>query len=131
MRRIRIHPVGLALALAFSTGCGLLHRASRAGGGPAEYREPIAVDVRNENFLDMTISVYSHGSTRRMGIAPGNSTSHFSIDPNLVVGNDVTILATPIGGSGRASSGALSVSEGQSIEFRVAQVLRQSAAIVR
>ena len=112
-------------------GCGLAHRARTAAGGPAEYREPIPLQVRNENYLDMNISVVSHGVARRVGTVSGNSNGAFSIDPSTVVGTDITILATPIGGSGRASSGSLSVAEGQHIEFRIGSVLRQSAAVVR
>jgi hypothetical protein len=41
------------------------------------------------------------------------------------------LRAVPIGGNGSVTSQALSVGEGQEIEFKIASTLRQSTAIVR
>ena len=117
--------------LAPVSGCSLMRRAEQAGGGPAPYREPIALHVKNDNYLDMTIAVVSRGVSRRIGMVVGNSAADFSIDQTFVFGNEFSLTATPIGGSGRASSGSLFVSEGQSVDFLVGSMLRQSSAIVR
>jgi hypothetical protein len=64
-------------------------------------------------------------------MVPGNTTANFNIPRTSLSGDDLVINAVPIGGSGRATSGMLQVHEGQRVDFRVAQVLRQSVAVVR
>jgi len=41
------------------------------------------------------------------------------------------IVATPMGGNGRASSGEVIVSPGQTIEFKIGSILRNSSVSVR
>jgi hypothetical protein len=41
------------------------------------------------------------------------------------------LIAVPIGGAGRASSGQLAVGPGETIVFTVAPVLQQSSVVVR
>jgi len=48
-----------------------------------------------------------------------------------VNGQSISLTATPIGGRGSAGSGALNVSPGQMIDFKIGSVLRQSTATVR
>jgi hypothetical protein len=121
----------LAVVAPISSGCSLLGRAKKAAGPPAEPAEPIPLTVRNENFLDMNILVVVQGASRRIGMVPGNTTANFNIPRTSLSGDDLVINAVPIGGSGRATSGMLQVHEGQRVDFRVAQVLRQSVAVVR
>jgi len=133
MRRLRtaLMLVTLVTAVPMVDGCSLFNRAKKAAGPPAVPLEPIALTVKNENFLDMNVSYVVQGSSRRLGMVPGNSTGNFNIPRLSMSVDDYTITATPIGGSGRASSGVLSVREGQRIDFRIAPILRQSSAIVR
>jgi hypothetical protein len=92
--------------------------------------DPIPVHVKNENFLDMNVFVVTSGVSRRIGTVSGNGTADFKIDWNVANGQSVTITATPIGGRGTATSGALSVGIGQMIDFKIASQLRQSVAAV-
>ncbi|HXT17991.1 MAG TPA: hypothetical protein VN706_20335 [Gemmatimonadaceae bacterium] len=92
--------------------------------------DPIALHVKNENFLDMNVAVVANGVSRRLGTVSGNGAGTFSIAYNVASGQLITITATPIGGRGYASTGGLSLSPGQVIEFRVASQLRQSAVAV-
>jgi hypothetical protein len=103
---------------------------SKPGEEP-EPREPIPVLVKNENFLDMNVSVVANSVTRRLGTVSGNSSATFKVDPSMAFGQSITIIAVPIGGRGTASSGAMNVGQGQMIEFTIRPVLRQSAAVVR
>ena len=124
------HAVLLVLALSVSPACAS-HRAETIEEQPAPGRGAIEVHVRNDNYLDMNVSVVSHGTRRRLGTVNGNSSAKFNVAASSVAGSDFSLLATPIGGKGNAASGNLSVGEGQRVEFRIAQVLRQSMAIVR
>lgn len=121
--RDRVFAVLLVAAVACSHG--------KPGAPPAPRPDPILVHVKNENFLDMNIAVVVSGVSRRLGQVTGNSSGDFKIDYMMTVGQSITIIGTPIGGQGIASSGALNVSEGQMIEFHIGSTLRQSTATVR
>ena len=121
--RARVIAVLLLAAAACSRG--------KPGAPPEPRPDPILVHVKNENFLDMNVAVVVSGVSRRLGQVSGNSAADFKIDYMLTVGQSITITATPIGGRGIATSGPLSVSEGQIIEFEVGSTLRQSTATVR
>jgi len=123
--------VTLVTAVPMLEGCSMFNRAKKAAGPPAVPLEPIQLTVKNENFLDMNVSYVVQGSSRRLGMVSGNSTANFNIPRLSMAVDDYTITAVPIGGSGRASSGVLSVREGQRIDFRIAPILRQSSAVVR
>ncbi len=97
---------------------------------PLQPGDPVAVHVRNENFLDMNVFAFLGGVSRRLGTVTGNGSSDFSIDWAQVAGQSITLRAIPIGGNGTATTGSLSVSPGQMIEFTIAPVLRQSNATV-
>jgi hypothetical protein len=97
---------------------------------PVPIPDPIALHVKNENFLDMNVAVVTSGVSRRLGTVSGNSAGTFSIPWNVANGQTLVVTATPIGGRGYATTGGLSVSPGQVIEFRVGSQLRQSAVAV-
>jgi hypothetical protein len=121
--RARVTAVVLLAAVACS------HK--KPGTPPEPRPDPILVHVKNENFLDMNIAVVISGVSRRLGQVPGNSSGDFKVDFMLTVGQTITITGTPIGGRGIATSGPLSVSEGQMVEFEIGSTLRQSTATVR
>ncbi|MEP6730346.1 MAG: hypothetical protein ABJE10_06900 [bacterium] len=91
----------------------------------------ILLNVKNDNFLDMDIYALSSGLPSRIGTVSGVNSAHFALDPTLYGASDFRIVATPIGGNGRASSGPLVVSRGQTIEFTIGSRLAQSHAEVR
>jgi hypothetical protein len=97
---------------------------------PEPRPDPIPVHVKNENFLDMNIFVVTSGISRRLGTVSGNASGDFLINWSVANGQTVTITASPIGGRGGATSGALSVGIGQVIDFKIGSTLRQSVASV-
>jgi hypothetical protein len=118
--------LGMLSVSTVPTGCSIFRRPANA-----PHVEPIPLKVRNDNFSDMTVAVVIQGITRRLGTVSGNSVATFAITRSMYVTSDINIVATAIGGSGRASSGTISVSEGQEVEFHIAPVLRQSSVVVR
>ena len=122
---IRAGLVGLLLA---PTAC--VHRSPDDFEPDARY-DPVPVHVRNDNFLDMNVFVVAGGMSRRLGQVTGNSEADFSIQWSVANGQSFYLTAVPIGGFGTAYSGTLNVGPGQMVDFRIASVLRQSAAIVR
>src|SRR5262249_52830472 len=92
--------------------------------------EPIAVHVKNENFLDMNVFAVVGGVNRRLGTVSGNSSGDFTLDWDVTIGQSISLRAVPIGGRGAASTGSLNVGLGQMIDFVVAPVLTQSTVSV-
>ncbi len=84
--------------------------------------------VENQNFSDVDVYALSSGLPTRVGTVPGNTTLRFSLSSTLISAIDFRLIAAPIGGNGRGSSGALIVGAGQTIKFTIAPVLNQSFA---
>jgi hypothetical protein len=125
MRAAMIRSAVLTLAFAGVAAC-----AHTPSVDDEVQHDPIPLHVINENYLDMNVSVNAGGTRRRLGTVPGNSSGDFMIDWSLADGRQITVLATPIGGNGSASSGALSVGYGEAIDFKVGLRLIQSVATV-
>jgi len=122
------HLVVASLLLSVVTvGC---HRGGFANA-PEGTRGAVGLVVQNQNFSDMDLYVVSEGLATRVGDVTGNSTARFTLDPSFFPTNEIRVIATPVGGNGRASSGALNVSPGQTIVFTIGSVLRQSSATIR
>ena len=119
-----------AVVLLFVAACS--RNAEQMEQDEADTRmDPIPIHVKNENFLDMNVAIVSSGVSRRLGLVTGNGSADFKVNWSVANGQQVSLSATPIGGSGRFTSLGLSLRPGQAIEFRVGSVLRQSTAVVR
>ena len=119
--------VAALLLSTVSTGC---HHGGFSNA-PAGTQGAVGLVVQNQNFYDMDVYIVSEGLATRVGDVTGNSTGHFTLDPSFFPSNELRVIATPIGGNGRASSGVLNVAPGQTISFTIAPLLRQSSAIIR
>jgi hypothetical protein len=110
-----------------ATGC---HRGAFANA-PEGTQGSVGLVVQNQNFYDMDLYVVSEGVATRVGDVSGNSTARFRLDPSFFPSAELRIVATPVGGNGRAFSGPLNVGPGQTIVFTIGSVLRQSSATIR
>jgi hypothetical protein len=116
-----------SLLLSFAVGC---HRGG-FNNAPAGTQGAVRLVVQNQNFYDMDLYVVSEGLPTRVGDVTGNSSASFTLDPSFFPSTELRIIATPVGGNGRASSGPLNVGPGQTIHFTIGSVLRQSSATIR
>jgi hypothetical protein len=98
---------------------------------PEGMQGAVGLVVQNQNFYDMDVYVVSQGVATRIGDVTGNSTARFRLDPSFFPASELRVVATPVGGNGRAFSGPLNVAAGQTIVFTIASVLRQSSATIR
>ena len=73
----------------------------------------------------------SDGVATRLGEANGPAVQNFIIDPQRFDINDIRIVAVPIGGYGRASTGLLNVRAGNVVQFNIQPQLRQSTTFIR
>jgi hypothetical protein len=123
--------VRLTVALGVTTVIAACSHNKQPDDQISYHADPILVHVRNENFLDMNVAVVAGSATRRLGTVSGNSEGDFKIEWSAAGnGQGVALTATPIGGRGSTSTGALNVAPGQVIEFRIGSVLRQSTVSV-
>jgi hypothetical protein len=127
--RARDFVVGLSLALVTGIAASACARTNEAAGTvvPANV---VGLRVQNNNFLDVDVYAVSQGVPTRIGTVTGNSTRDFVVDGSLVT-QDFRVIATPIGARGQASTGAIIVSPGQTIEFTVGSTLRNSTVSIR
>jgi len=117
----------VAVAAAPATACS---RAYTESGEVSPSGSGLSLHVANDNFLDVDVFAVVDGVSTRIGTVTGSGSHDFSISPTLA-NRDLRIIATPIGGSGRASTGVLNVSRGQEIDFRVGSTLSNSTVIIR
>ena len=130
MKNIRLLAVLLATA-PFAAGVGVTACGhTNEAGGEVVPASAVGLDVRNQNFLDVDVFSIVDGLSTRLGTVTGNGTRHFLLDP-IVGSRDFHLIAVPIGGFGRASSGPLAVGAGQTIVFTVGAVLQNSNVVVR
>lgn len=122
--------VGLFAAVMTTMAATACSRTGEAAGEvvPAN---AIGLQVKNNNFLDMDIYTIANGVSTRIGTVTGSTTRSFVLDPSLALGTGLRIVASPIGGNGRASSGSLTVAPGQTIEFDIGTVLSNSSAYIK
>ncbi|MEP6991497.1 MAG: hypothetical protein ABJA80_11265 [bacterium] len=126
--RLRVALLGIALALPSlaSTGC-------RSGGAyeAANVPDGVGLVVRNDNSYDLDVYAVADGLATRIGNVNGISTREFSLSGSMYGAADFRIVATPIGGNGRASTGSIVVSRGSTVYFTIGPVLRQSTVSIR
>jgi hypothetical protein len=77
-----------------------------------------SVRVENQGFSDMTIYAIRSGQRVRLGNAPGNSTTTFTIPPNLIFGaTPLRFLADPIGSNRTPVSDEITVQPGDQVRL--------------
>ena len=114
------------VALMSTTACS---RTNTLGGEVAP-ANAIFVHVNNQNFLDMDVYAVGSGLATRIGTVTGNSARDFVVDASMATTN-FSIVATPIGGNGRASSGNIQVGPGQTVDFTIGSIMRNSTVFIR
>ncbi|MEO7457319.1 MAG: hypothetical protein ABIY52_13735 [Gemmatimonadaceae bacterium] len=118
----------LALSLGIVAPLAGACRSSNAYDVNSTEPDRVLLTVKNDNFLEADIYALSNGLATRIGVVSGLSTKDFALNSTLYSATDFRIVAAPIGGNGRASSGPLPVHSGQSIEFTVGNRLAASHA---
>jgi hypothetical protein len=121
--------IGLMVATATMPAASACSHANEQAGELAP-ANTVDLHVKNENFLDMNVFAVADGQATRLGTVTGNSSRNFVVDATLA-DRDFRIVATPIGGTGRAATGTIAVSPGQTVDFTIGSVLRNSTVFIR
>ncbi|HEX8394480.1 MAG TPA: hypothetical protein VF665_19190 [Longimicrobium sp.] len=109
-------------------GCG---HNSEEGDDPAPRRGPVRLVLANQNFADMNIYATEVGRRTRVGMVTGNSTATLAVSGSLFPTGQLNLIAVPIGGRGRASTGPLLVRGGETVYFTITPQLSTSYASVQ
>jgi hypothetical protein len=120
--------IGLIVATATVPAIGACSHPNELAGELAP-ANTVDLHVKNENFLDMDVFAVMDGQATRLGTVTGNGSRNFVVDATLGV-RDFRIVATPIGGTGRAT-GSIAAAAGQTIDFTIGSVLRNSTVFIR
>ncbi len=104
-----------------------------SGGGPRVYVDSnvVQVQVRSNYVGPLDLYLVSEGVATRLGDVSGPDLQTFVIDPQQFDIHDLRVVAVPVGGFGRASTGMLNVRRGSVVQFNIEQQLRQSTTFVR
>jgi hypothetical protein len=130
MARVKALIVALALG-GTAGGCGR-PAVSEETTMPEPVADAVVVRVVNNSFADIDVYAVSHAGARlRLGTVTATSNTNFVLDPSYFPAGELRLMATPIGGNERASSGLLNVTAGETVEFNISQRLRDSSATVR
>ena len=124
--------VAAAAALLLSgAACATPGTVTQSSTGEVAEDGSVGLVVQNQNYADMDVYVVADGLATRLGTVTGNSKGQFRLSPSFFPTNELRVVATPIGGNGRATTGLLNVAPGQQIDFTIAPVLRQSFGSVQ
>ncbi len=122
-------PFALAALAACASGPG----RNRGIPSPRTYVDSNVVQVQvQSNYIGpLDIYLVSEGVATRLGDVSGPTSQTFVLDPSQFNITDLRIVAVPIGGYGRASTGLLNVRRGNVVEFRINPVLPQSTVFIK
>ncbi|CAN5791851.1 hypothetical protein BH23GEM6_BH23GEM6_01620 [soil metagenome] len=82
--------------------------------------EPITVQVRNQNFLDMNVYVWSGSQRIRLGTVNGLTTRTLTLPRSIVFGTaTVRFEMNPIGSRARPMSHEITAREGEQIVLTI------------
>jgi hypothetical protein len=104
----------LALAIIAAAAC---HHGAVA---PVNPQAEVAVDVDNQNFLDMNVFLIRGGQRIRLGTVPGLSTRILMVRPDWIgYGTEVQFEVHPIGGRANPITETISVRPGDVIHLTI------------
>ena len=107
----------IAFALFF---VALVACSTMGPGSGGSDRQPTAVQVDNQGFLDMTVYAARSAQRMRLGIAPGHSIRVLDVPPGLISGlTPIRFIADPIGGSRPSVSEEITVAPGDTVVMTI------------
>ena len=93
------------------------------GSGSSDPNAPTVIQVDNQGFLDMNVFAVRSSQRVRLGTAPGNGKSSFTIPTGLVSGlTSLCFVADPIGGRRASVSEEITVAPGDTVTLMIPPV---------
>ena len=128
--RLRIATI-LAVAGLGAACASNQQRVTSESGGEVSRSAPVTVRVKSEYIGPLVVYAVTEGVSTRLGDVQGSRIETFRLPFTTIPTNGMTLIAVPVGGNGRASTGTLLVRPGATIDFTVGAALTNSAATVR
>ena len=130
-RRTRLAIVAIATIPLVASCASRSTRVTESAGGEVDLASSeVIVRVQN-NYLDIvTVYAVARGLSQRLGTVSLGSPATFRIAASRIPADrQLQIVATPLGGNGRATSGAITIGGGSVIDFTVGPTLVGSVLI--
>jgi len=90
-----------------------------------------SLTLENHHWLDIEVHLVHGGQRTRVGVVTAATTQSFVLSTLLLgPGGEVELIATPIGGGQRISTGLFTLSGGHSVVWTLERVLSQSSLAV-
>lgn len=105
--------------------CSLFRRHGGAAG-----EADIIVEVRNDNWLDMTIYLVRNGESERVGTVGSFTRRTFRLKATRMLSDNVQLMADPIGSNATYLSPNIIVNPGQTVRLTVMNALSLSHVAV-
>ena len=129
---IVVAALGGAMATVQACASGGTTVSSEAAGILASNPNSAVLSVTDNNFQDVDVFAVMDGVSTRLGSVTGAGGSRmFVLNPSYLATGRLTIVATPIGGGGRASTGTIMVNRGDEVDFTVQPTLSASTVYIR
>jgi hypothetical protein len=113
---MKIRSIAFALLLLGAFAC----KTFSHGSGAADQNGPTVIQVDNQGFLDMNVFAMRSSQRVRLGTAPGNSKTNFTVPSSLVSGlTSLRFVADPIGGRRASVSEEITVAPGDIVVLTI------------
>lgn len=113
------------LALTFSA-CALAPATERPLSSTQEPATDPVVEVRNDHLLSVRIFTFWSGTRYFLGEVPPGTVASFRVPRELVRGDQIRLLADPIGSADEYMTDPVELGGGRHIEWQVRTYLRGS-----
>ena len=124
----------LAALLATAPGVGAQDRSQEADAfaeATKPQRTPVRVYVENHNFLDVDVFALRGATRIRLGTVRSSQGEFFDLPASATeAGNQLELLADPIGSRQQQRSGSLMINPGDIVEWRLGNSQSQSTIAV-
>jgi len=129
--RVGVAPIITVATLVAACASSGRHVITSEAGGEVVRSAPVTVRVKSEYIGPLVVYAVTEGVSTRLGDVQGSRIETFRLPFTTIPTNGMTLIAVPVGGNGRASTGTLLVRPGATIDFTVGAALTNSAATVR
>ena len=122
----------LLTAAALGAACASSQRqvTTSESGGEVSRAAPLTVRVKSEYIGPLVVYAVTEGVSTRLGDVQGTHVEQFTLPFTTIPTNGISIIAVPVGGSGRATTGTLLVQPGATIDFTIGAILSSSTATI-
>lgn len=127
----KLNRLAASAAVAFTLTACAGGKSAQNGPLPPDGKTS-SVEVRNNNWADMTVYLERNGTKQRLGTVTSMAKRRFKIPGSFLTNSgSVRLMADPIGSAERHVSSPVQVWPGQTVAFTIENHLAISSVLVR